>query len=562
MCIHQCIFFLKICPKENTLHIQLPMHWHAFSAMTTGQMSAERAVNESSGASKATMPEGPQKTVVVLGLPRSGTTALWQILVELLHPKTGHCALSKRSDSEGEQMNTEATLESQETGTWRLGCVLKTHVFHAQYNDASNFILFYCVRHPFDVFASWVRISGCPLDKDGHISSQAASIVQNVKKHLDEAAHIQTLQHCHLVQYETWQDNWSTLFARLEEILGLSISRERREFIQQLCGREANLVRLEQLGAFDRIDKRTLIHGGHVSKVTTDWKLLPQHVQQHLSTCLALEMKQLGYERSMCDIESHAEVDSYFYHEAANEMLSTYRVFQYDPAQPNRVIDGCGYYFRQCGRDLNAAPARFAVFDCSEAIAINYARMDFLKCLNIAWRGARVLETGAGPRGQITSWLEKAGAQLTVFDARKENVEEHARRHPHRQKSLCVIDFDQPRSLAVLPQQQFDVAVCVGTLYHLSQPWYALDELKRVAPILVLETRVSATGEWNFTTENTTSPNQSFAGTGCRPGIQFLREELRQRYASVVEPCKQPDHQDFVVPTNIRRCFVCRSSPA
>jgi len=196
------------------------------------------------------------------------------------------------------------------------------------------------------------------------------------------------------------------------------------------------------------------------------------------------------------------------------------------------------------------------LFDYDEAIKINNARIEWMKKLNVNYNSKNVLETGVGARGDFTTFLENSGANLFLIEARKENIEEHIRRFPHRKEHFYCINMNDKHYLDSIPIQRYDIIVCLGTLYHLSNPEESLRELCSNTDILLLETQISSSGNWNMCNERTIMSNQSFDGIGCRPNINLLRKILL-RYFKVVDETFQPEHPDFT--SGLRRCFFCKN---
>jgi 2-polyprenyl-3-methyl-5-hydroxy-6-metoxy-1,4-benzoquinol methylase len=61
--------------------------------------------------------------------------------------------------------------------------------------------------------------------------------------------------------------------------------------------------------------------------------------------------------------------------------------------------------------------------------------------------------------------------------------------------------------LEKLPRQKFDIIICLGTLYHLSNPDAALRLMCENTKELILSTCVSAKPGWNFVSENKNTIN-------------------------------------------------------
>lgn len=184
----------------------------------------------------------------------------------------------------------------------------------------------------------------------------------------------------------------------------------------------------------------------------------------------------------------------------------------------------------------------FAVFLSPEALAINAARLTHLASLGLDISGKSVLEVGAGI-GLHTSFFEDLGCSVLCTDGRPENVNEIARRYPHRR--TLVLDLDTVEDLSFLGS--FDIVYCYGTLYHLTRPEHALAALSVVCrEMILLETCVTPGNEKDvhFVCESA-SPNQSLHGKGCRPTRPWVMEKLRKYFGWAYITRTQPRHPDF-----------------
>jgi hypothetical protein len=148
--------------------------------------------------------------------------------------------------------------------------------------------------------------------------------------------------------------------------------------------------------------------------------------------------------------------------------------------------------------------------------------------------------------GWLTGFFERLGCQVLSTDARPGNVLEIQRRYPHRMGRAECADLARPGS----HQQfgEFDVVFCYGTLYHLNDPALCLAELSQSCrQLLLLETAVNPedNGQINLVAEDRANPNQSYHGEGCRPGRDWVMNELRQHFPYVYVSRTQPDYKDF-----------------
>jgi predicted O-methyltransferase YrrM len=211
----------------------------------------------------------------------------------------------------------------------------------------------------------------------------------------------------------------------------------------------------------------------------------------------------------------------------------------------------------------------FEMFDSDGALAINRARQDHLASLGLDLAGRSVLEVGAGV-GWHTGFFERLGCSILTTDARPENVAETLQRFPYRTGHVEVADLSVPGSHVRFGD--FDIIYCYGTLYHLREPALCLQDLAcRCRGLLLLETCVypSDNGQINLVAEQASNPNQSFQGIGCRPGRDWIRQELLKHFPHVYVSVTQPAFPDFVLEwpalpkqdTNFRAIFVASRVP-
>lgn len=200
--------------------------------------------------------------------------------------------------------------------------------------------------------------------------------------------------------------------------------------------------------------------------------------------------------------------------------------------------------------------SKFRCFERKEAIEINRARIDHLRSLGLDIQNKTVIEFGAGPKGDFTSFLESQNCEVTITDARRKNVSEHLRRNPLRRG--YVLDLNKETE----PEKEFDVSFCYGVLYHTDKPEQALINFqKHCRQLLLLETQVhyQENDRINLYKEGRSRLfNQSHTGVGCRPSRRWIFEKLKSLFPHVYLTKTQPRHGDFPLrwPTDKR---VCRS---
>lgn len=84
-----------------------------------------------------------------------------------------------------------------------------------------------------------------------------------------------------------------------------------------------------------------------------------------------------------------------------------------------------------------------------------------------------VLEVGAGIGDHSHFYIDR-NCQITITEARKENLGLLKKRYPHQ--NVQFLDMENPFDLAEAP---YDVVHCYGLLYHLSNPSAALAFFKQ-----------------------------------------------------------------------------------
>ena len=204
-------------------------------------------------------------------------------------------------------------------------------------------------------------------------------------------------------------------------------------------------------------------------------------------------------------------------------------------------------------------------FDDQPCKHINLARINHLKLLNLNLKNKKILETGCGPVGDITEYLETQSSDVIAVDARQDLVEEHIIRFPHRKDRVRVCNLNVDGCF----NERFDVVFCYGTLYHLSDPQTFLKYLSSICDdFMIISTAVlnNDNGEINFIQENSNSLNASYDGQACRPSRDWLFSELKKYFSYVYYVVPQPHHSDYPLqwPSSASTCraiFVGSRNP-
>lgn len=196
-----------------------------------------------------------------------------------------------------------------------------------------------------------------------------------------------------------------------------------------------------------------------------------------------------------------------------------------------------------CGQEIRQQICSENEFHSDSYLRHNARRLEHLASLRITVAGSRVLELGAGI-GDHTSYYLDRDCDVTLIEARKENIKILRARYPHQK--IIQMDLDAPEPLG----EVFSVVHCYGLLYHLTNPEKCLTFISdHCSGILFLETCVSFGSEQsvNLTIEPQSNPTQAFSGTGCRPTRLWVYAQLQKIFPYVYSPMTQPNHEEFPI---------------
>jgi SAM-dependent methyltransferase len=189
-------------------------------------------------------------------------------------------------------------------------------------------------------------------------------------------------------------------------------------------------------------------------------------------------------------------------------------------------------------------PAPFADFRSDRWQRMNRRRLEHLATLPLGIGGARVLELGAGI-GDHTDFFLDRGCQVTAVegrDALAAVVRDRFRDHPALE--VVTMDLDPPaRWLG-----EFDVVVCYGLLYLMSDPLPLLDwaaasaDRLLIVETLVLDADEDAPRPIPVHPQATITP---LGGRGNLPPRAWVWSRLAARFPHVYLPRTQPSHPEF-----------------
>ena len=179
-----------------------------------------------------------------------------------------------------------------------------------------------------------------------------------------------------------------------------------------------------------------------------------------------------------------------------------------------------------------------------------------------------ILEVGAGIglfsekiANQASSILTTEGRSRLVRVMKKRLINFH-------NVSVLKVDVENPKDIKLLRRSgKYDLLLCYGLLYHLSNPAEFLRTFSPLTKNMILETIVDFSSE-NWTTVRENPRNNQAIHLGCRPNPDWLLEELK-KYFDYVYVCRVvPNHPDFLWesrsknPTRTSRMiFLCSNDP-
>ena len=172
---------------------------------------------------------------------------------------------------------------------------------------------------------------------------------------------------------------------------------------------------------------------------------------------------------------------------------------------------------------------------------INYARIQHLDNLKLNLNNKMILETGCGGKGDITKYLLKFSNNITLNDAREENIltllKNIKKNLPYNTYNLnCDISTDTI----------YDIIICYGTLYHLEYPANAIKNLSNICKeFIIISTAGNGKDDGIRFLKEANENAQSYTLIGCRPGRKWMYNELNKYFKYIYFPISQPEHTDF-----------------
>ena len=191
------------------------------------------------------------------------------------------------------------------------------------------------------------------------------------------------------------------------------------------------------------------------------------------------------------------------------------------------------------------------------ALHINNKRLEFINKLNLNLSNKKILETGCGAKGDITSYLLQHTNNIILSDSREENID-YLQSNLYRTyyklnenqisigKNLVKYVWDMNEDIP--SEINVDIIICFGTLYHLNNPEKTLLNLSNICKeFCFISTATNGRDEENgidFIREEQEKA-QSYTLKGCRPSRKWVFNKLKKYFKYVYVFKKQPDHPDF-----------------
>jgi SAM-dependent methyltransferase len=187
----------------------------------------------------------------------------------------------------------------------------------------------------------------------------------------------------------------------------------------------------------------------------------------------------------------------------------------------------------------------FNAFCLPKIVDFNNKRIEHLALLNFDYNNKKVLETGCGGSGEITKFLVKNGAIVTLNDIREENI-----RHLCKRQDLLLSynTWDLNELVDVKHEKTFDIIVSYGTLYHLHNFDNGVKNLSQLcSQYAIISSAVyrNYNNSVNLINEDIRSPNNSGTYVGCRPSRELFYSTLKKYFKHIYFPKTIPNHPDY-----------------
>jgi len=169
------------------------------------------------------------QNIVSCGIPRSGSTLVWQILQALFPRKT----------------------------------IGKYHPLDWTFTQSFAIV---SIRDPRDVVASLYRVGLSRAGKAEGDKTDVDNAIRWAARNFLALTHIKPKWHS-VVRYEEFYNNHAVIYDAIEKLVGTTIPEKARKRISRNCSIRANMQRASRLKDFNEHDEMH-IHGDHIGRVT------------------------------------------------------------------------------------------------------------------------------------------------------------------------------------------------------------------------------------------------------------------------------------------------------
>jgi len=138
-------------------------------------------------------------------------------------------------------------------------------------------------------------------------------------------------------------------------------------------------------------------------------------------------------------------------------------------------------------------------------------------------RGKKVIDLGCGYGWWGQSLIEHCN-EVVFIDGRKKNLAGLRKEMPFAVGYLMNVEADQ------FPIKRADLILCMGLIYHISNPRALFDKMIKVAPRVFIDTTcMDHDGEFIvYHSEGSAGSQYSLTGSACRPSPNWVMGQLRE----------------------------------
>lgn len=139
--------------------------------------------------------------------------------------------------------------------------------------------------------------------------------------------------------------------------------------------------------------------------------------------------------------------------------------------------------------------------------------------------GRKVIDLGCGYGWWGQSLLEHVdhGNDVIFIDGRAENIDAVRREVPCAHAYVMDVETDP------FPFKKADLILCMGLIYHISNPRALFDKMIKIAPRVFIDTTcMDHDGEFIVYHSEVSGSQYSLTGSACRPSPNWVMRQLRE----------------------------------